>query len=236
LWDTLDAPALYIATDEPAKVLPDFAAYHPITAADLKLPAFGADYYPDFYILGQADHVAISNSSFSFSACMMNERSRTFLRPDLFAGKLMPFDPWNDEPLLHRELGILDNKLVTQALPQYLARPAEPQLHNAMRSWRAQLSESWSQIRGDQLEIVLGRDLWTCYQDLRKANLRPHALVDVEKQILQRIMDRLATCQTGGSRDAIGPFIGATLFVEAAKLPAVDLSSLPDAIQEVLRS
>ena len=233
LWPTLDAPALYIATDEPAKVLPDFAAYRPLAAADLKLPSFGADYYPDYYVLSQADHAAISNSSYSFSACMLNERGVTFMRPDLFAGRLLPFDPWNSEPLLHRELGILDQRQVAQLVPEYLKRPSDPQLANAVRGSRAQFAESFVQLRGDQIRLVLSMYFWGCYLDLRRANLRPVPLVDVEKRILERILGRLA--QTAGL-DAIGPYMAASLFLEPQKLPPVDLSPLPPDIQEVLRT
>ena len=233
LWPTLDSPMLYIATDEPAKVTGDFAEYRPVTAADLKLPSFGADYYPDYYVLSQADHVAISNSSYSFSACMLNERGRTFLRPDLFLGRLAPFDPWDAEPLLHRELGILDDKVVAQGVPQYLQKPGDAQLANAVRNWRAQYADSWSLIRGEQLPIVLARDLWAGYRMIRQTNIRSLPLVEAEKQILARVQERLARA---AGADRIGPCIAATMFVESAKLPEVDLSSLAGDIQEAIRA
>jgi FkbM family methyltransferase len=99
-WETLDDPILFIASDEPETVVQDFADYHPITAKDLNIELPEASFYPDFYILSQCDGAAISNSSFSFAACMVNERGKFFFRPHRLTQKLIPFDPWNSEPLL----------------------------------------------------------------------------------------------------------------------------------------
>lgn len=100
LWETLEEPVLFIASDEPEKTIGDFAEYNPITAKDLDIELPQADFYPDFYLLSQCDIVAISNSSFSFAACMLNERGKFFFRPHLKAKKLIPFDPWNSNPIL----------------------------------------------------------------------------------------------------------------------------------------
>lgn len=97
LWETLDDPVLFIASDQPQEVVGDFAEYNPITARELGIMLPEADFYPDFYLLTQCDVVAISNSSFSFAACMLNERAKIFSRPHLYAKKLIPFDPWNSE-------------------------------------------------------------------------------------------------------------------------------------------
>ncbi|AFZ05325.1 methyltransferase FkbM family [Oscillatoria nigro-viridis PCC 7112] len=103
LWETLDEPILFIASDEPAKVSGDFIEYNPVTAKDLGVELPQAEFYLDFYLLSQCDIVAISNSSFSFAACMLNERGQLFMRPDLSAKKLIAFDPWNSEPILRDE-------------------------------------------------------------------------------------------------------------------------------------
>jgi len=99
IWGTLEDPVLFIASDEPEKVLVDFAEYNPVTVQDLGLEMPEAPYYPDFWMLSQCDHVAISNSSFSFAPCMLNERGKTFMRPHLPSEKLVSFDPWEAEPL-----------------------------------------------------------------------------------------------------------------------------------------
>jgi len=103
LWSKLDEPVLFIASDEPEKVLDDFAQYNPITTKQLCINLPKAEFYPDFYILSKCDIVSISNSSFSFVACMLNEQGRLFYRPRLSAEALIPFDPWNSETVFRDE-------------------------------------------------------------------------------------------------------------------------------------
>ena len=94
LWPTLEQPVLYVATDD-ADSARSLAAFKPVTAADLRLEVPGAEFYPDFHLLTQADALAISNSSFSFAAAMLNARAKAFMRPDRGAQALVAFDPWN---------------------------------------------------------------------------------------------------------------------------------------------
>jgi FkbM family methyltransferase len=101
-WETLDEPVLFIASDEIENVVGDFADYNPVTAKDLGVEMPEAPFYPDFYILSQCDVLATSNSTFSFAASMLNERCKFFFRPNLQKNKLIPFDPWNSEPLLRQ--------------------------------------------------------------------------------------------------------------------------------------
>jgi tetratricopeptide (TPR) repeat protein len=103
LWKSLNEPLLFIASDEPKKVISDFDDYRPIIVKDLGIELPKAEYYPDFYLLSQCDIVAISNSSYSFAACMLNENCKLFLRPHLPSKKLIPFDPWNSEVLFYDE-------------------------------------------------------------------------------------------------------------------------------------
>ncbi|NUB07881.1 glycosyltransferase [Azospirillum sp. Vi22] len=93
VWSTLDRPLLFIATDDPAQ-LREFAAYRPVTARDLAEPIAGAEFFTDFHVLCHADRVAISNSSFSFVATMLNRNASEFLRPDPARRALVPYDPW----------------------------------------------------------------------------------------------------------------------------------------------
>ncbi|MGB3534837.1 MAG: FkbM family methyltransferase [Microcoleaceae cyanobacterium] len=97
LWETLDNPVLFIASDEPAKVVHDFSEYQPLTAQDLGADLPQARFYPDFYLLSHCNIMAISNSSFSFTASLLNEKCKFFFRPHLPSKKLIPFDPWNSE-------------------------------------------------------------------------------------------------------------------------------------------
>ncbi|OIP72569.1 MAG: hypothetical protein AUK43_02835 [Oscillatoriales cyanobacterium CG2_30_40_61] len=99
LWETLESPVLFIASDDLESMLEDFADYHPVTTKDLGIELPEASFYPDFYLLSHCDVLAISNSTFSFAAAMLNERCKLFFRPHLLSKKLIPFDPWDSEPL-----------------------------------------------------------------------------------------------------------------------------------------
>jgi hypothetical protein len=97
MWNGLEAPVLYIASDDPG-VSAEFSAFNPVDARDLG--AGRLDFYLDHYVLSRARHLAISNSSFSFTAAMLNEKARSLVRPDPTVQALVPFDPWNAEVLL----------------------------------------------------------------------------------------------------------------------------------------
>jgi hypothetical protein len=98
LWQSLDRPVLYVATDD-AAIVAELARYRPVTAADLAVSISGAEFYPDFHVLSSADALAISNSTFSFVAAMLNRRARVFMRPDRDGCRLVAFDPW-DSPVV----------------------------------------------------------------------------------------------------------------------------------------
>ena len=115
LWARYERPVLFVASDSLPQVLPALARYHPITIRDLRVklpPEFlrldlppahlqrDADFFPDWFMLTQCDALAISNSTFSFTASMANETASVFMRPDPQANALVPFDPWDSEPLL----------------------------------------------------------------------------------------------------------------------------------------
>lgn len=100
IWETLQEPVLFIASDDLDTVINDFGEYNPVTVKDLNIELPKANYYPDFYILTQLDVVAISNSSFSFVPSMLNERAKFFCRPSLLNNKIIPFDPWDSYVLL----------------------------------------------------------------------------------------------------------------------------------------
>ena len=101
IWGTLNNPVLFIASDEPDKILNDFKVFSPITSKHFSVYIPQAEFYPDFYFLSQCDILAISNSTFSFLASMLNQKCKTFARPDLSNHKLISFDPWDSYPLLY---------------------------------------------------------------------------------------------------------------------------------------
>ncbi len=100
IWPQLARPVLYIATDDPTS-LAAFNRYQPLTAANLSIdPIKGLDFLEDFQALCLADILAISNSTFSFTAGLLNRRARSFHRPDRAIGALVPYAPWSSPALL----------------------------------------------------------------------------------------------------------------------------------------
>ena len=99
VWSGLDRPALYLATDA-AELAGDFARFAPLTARDLGVEFAGAPFLVDHYLLTRADCLAISNSTFSVSAAMLNGSARSFVRPDPVQRRLVPFAPWQTSVLI----------------------------------------------------------------------------------------------------------------------------------------
>jgi hypothetical protein len=97
IWSALDAPVLYIASDD-AGVVAEFSDFRPVDAK--MLGAGRLDFYLDHHVLSRSHHLAISNSSFSFTAAMLNEKAKSFVRPDRAVQALVPFNPWNADVLL----------------------------------------------------------------------------------------------------------------------------------------
>ncbi|MFD2612380.1 alpha-1,2-fucosyltransferase [Paenibacillus gansuensis] len=101
IWPLLDRPVLFLASDDLNAVKADFSKFKPVTSADLisSFPAtprynqLDPSFYPDFYFLTQCDLLAISNSTFSFSASLLNERAKVFMRPGR-QQKLVRYEPW----------------------------------------------------------------------------------------------------------------------------------------------
>jgi len=137
IWNELDNPVLFLCSDDLDSILPDFLKFAPVTWKDLevKLPEsmkdLNIDFYIDFFIFSKCDVVCISNSNFSFVACMLNEHGKIFVRPHWdFSTKFTVFDPWNSEPLLwlgnnqskffKRFLDILHITYVTQGIKAML--------------------------------------------------------------------------------------------------------------------
>lgn len=95
-WDKLDNPVLFIASDEVGKIAMDFKDYKPKTFSK-------NNFLCDFYVLRRADVLLISNSTFSFTAAMLNTKGK-FYRPDFAQEKMASFDPWDSEPILIQPL------------------------------------------------------------------------------------------------------------------------------------
>lgn len=116
IWAQLEDPVLYLCSDDLDSVLPEFEKFSPVTWRDLevKLPEsmkdLNIEFYIDFFMLSNCDVACISNSNFSFAACMLNERGKMFVRPHWdFSTKFTVFNPWDSKPLLR--LGEQQSKL-----------------------------------------------------------------------------------------------------------------------------
>ncbi|NES04776.1 MAG: FkbM family methyltransferase [Okeania sp. SIO2F4] len=98
LWETLEEPVLFIASDNLEEIpLIYFAEYNPITVRDLEVEVNLE--YLNFFLLSKCDFVAISNTPFAFAACLLNETGKYFFRPHFPTAKLIPFEPWNSTPV-----------------------------------------------------------------------------------------------------------------------------------------
>lgn len=110
IWPSLENPVLFVASDDIASVLRDFAEFDPLTAesAGVEMPNSAEDlkagFFPDWFCLTQCDVLAISNSTFSFSACLMNRREKARFFRAHYHGVMEEIDPWNTEPILHRDM------------------------------------------------------------------------------------------------------------------------------------
>lgn len=94
--------SVYVATDEPETVLPQFKGFHVLTPRAGPSAKGIPPHIVDFIALTQARKVAISNSSFSFAATLFNRNADAFMRPTLTDMGLIPYEPW-DADVLRKE-------------------------------------------------------------------------------------------------------------------------------------
>lgn len=105
----LDSPVVYVASDDLDAVMPRLRQFGAICEKDIlpdgpgnTLKDSNAGFLVDYYMIQNADVAAISNSTFSFTACMFNKvEGARFFRPHWDDG-LVAFDPWSSFPILHR--------------------------------------------------------------------------------------------------------------------------------------
>ena len=108
IWNELEDPILFLCSDDLESIVDDFKRFSPVTWKDLdvqlpeRMKDLEVEFYIDFFTLSKCDIVGISNSSFSFAACLLNENGKMFVRPYRdFSKKFLAFEPWNSQPVLH---------------------------------------------------------------------------------------------------------------------------------------
>jgi hypothetical protein len=116
-WQRFVNPILFIATESP-ETLEWFADYDPVTMADLnvtlkpsrryynylshdlaKREPWQMDFFPDWYMLTLCDVLALSNSTFGFTAAMMNKFLQECWRSSIPEQGFESIDPWDSRPM-----------------------------------------------------------------------------------------------------------------------------------------
>ncbi len=127
-----DNPTIYLASDDMETVIPDFEKFSPVMCR----PSNEAmDMFVDHYVMQHADVLLASNSTFSFTAAMLNKNCDVvgygggvpdfFWRPDYQKKELVPFLPWHSDPISpfphHKEEAVrLHLGCGAQKLPGYI--------------------------------------------------------------------------------------------------------------------
>lgn len=121
-WQDYEDPVLFIASENPDD-LEVFAEYNPVSSASLlslsstaynvynylpserKYPTpLCMDWFPDWYLLTQCDVLVFGNSTFSYTAGMMNLELQQAWRSRLSTQQFELIDPWNSWPLVREDL------------------------------------------------------------------------------------------------------------------------------------
>lgn len=114
IWNQLENPVLFLASDNLDDILDKFVEYNPITTQDLNCHLAQAPFYPDFYFLTECDILALSHSTFSYSASLLNQQATSFWCPNIRLQKLIKFEPWHTE-IASDEMDYFeyDNQIIT---------------------------------------------------------------------------------------------------------------------------
>ncbi|RZI81731.1 MAG: FkbM family methyltransferase [Rubrivivax sp.] len=153
IWPTLDQPVLYIASDDP-KAHFEFADFNPVAADTNQCQLPGLEYFVDHYIMSQADRLIIANSSFSYTAAMINDTAQGFYRPDPAQQGMREFDPWNDAVTLSAEQGREPVAPIEAQFIRQLIQPADNVMHvgGFCSPWTTAVRETHPFLRVFELE------------------------------------------------------------------------------------
>jgi hypothetical protein len=105
LIDQFEGARLYLAAEDIDPILSLFESFNPLSYRDFdlselekKFPKHSSLFF-DYYMMMEADHLMVSNSTLSYSAAMLNQTATTFLRPVFQTKTFRDFQPWNEDPL-----------------------------------------------------------------------------------------------------------------------------------------
>lgn len=190
LWETLEAPVLFIASDNLEEVpLVYFEEFHPVTVKDLEVEVNRE--YLDFYLLSKCDFVAISNTAFAFAACLLNEAGKYFFRPHFPTTKLIPFQPWNSTP-------VFPNVDISQVGQNVSFETTFQQTQTELENTQSQLQQTREELENiqSQRDQILG-ELEATHSQLQQ---NQEKATNAESQ-LQQIREELTNIQS--QRDEI---------------------------------
>ncbi|MGK7920533.1 MAG: FkbM family methyltransferase [Trichodesmium sp.] len=192
LWETLEEPVLFIASDNLAEIpLIYFAEYNPITVQDLELEVNSE--YLDFFLLSKCDFVAISNTPFAFASCLLNETGKYFFRPHFSTAKLIPFEPWNSTPVF-QDVDISEiSQNVSFAGNFQEIQSQKDELSEKLTSTQSQLQQTQTELENiqSQRDQILG-ELEQFHSQLQQSQEKAK---NAEAQ-LQQTIEELANTQS----------------------------------------
>ena len=96
IWPTLCDPVLFVASDEPDRVVPVFQEFQPIPATFPPPASELPHHVSDFEVLRRADYLAICNSSFPRLAAILASSTQKCFLPSFETQSFVPYQPWMD--------------------------------------------------------------------------------------------------------------------------------------------
>jgi hypothetical protein len=91
---------IFVCSEDAEHYAGRFKGYEVVTSAGYAEELGLERWLLEFLVLCNSDVLAVSNSTFSFFASLLNCNASRFARPRLEAGGLVSFDPWDAEPFL----------------------------------------------------------------------------------------------------------------------------------------
>jgi hypothetical protein len=89
---------IFVCSEDAEHYASRFEGYEVVTSAGYAAQLGLERWLLEFLVLCGSDELAISNSTFSFFASLLNCNARRFARPRVESGGLESFDPWDAEP------------------------------------------------------------------------------------------------------------------------------------------